>query len=442
MLSGFKQNTLINPDSKLTFPITVRTGEAKLTAKDLLDSTGADFMQPVGLFNRLDLAPKSFANCGEYRIVYAKKSSSPTKRFFLIFEAALPNADPQGSREGCKEVASFWNSLTTMNNQDAGNKLAAFYYDGGVVDGGTVKFEPVVHYRHYGLPDGQVRANAFLPDAPAFIWHLMQWQIAPNEAGVPVFHNTPVSENPVPAFFGGTPAAALPTTTYDQIAGQFRSEFVNRNVWQLIDVDRTALVQPTTGEALIDNLGVDIDDQYYAVESAVANSDNPRINAANTPMIAGISGVLAASKVDRCSVTPDQVLNRMGAMTCAGCHDFSNGAEIAPGVNWPSSLRFVQIDETGALSDLLTKHFLPARFDNVQNILGAAFLAQNETPPDLGSQRLVLLQMLDGLKQKGQGFLPDEKADASLAIATLLASQVRSASQAEPGAFTTFRKPD
>ncbi|TPK84875.1 hypothetical protein FJ936_13435 [Mesorhizobium sp. B2-4-13] len=441
LLSGFKQNTLFNPGSKLTFPIAVRSKEAALTAASLLDPSSANFMTPVGLFNRLDLAPASYANCGEYRIVYAKKSSSPTDRFFLIFEAALPNADPHGSKEGCKEVATFWNGLSGMSDQDAATKLAAFYYDGGVVDGGTVKFEPVVHYQHYGLPDGQVRANAFIPDPQAFIWHLMQWEIAPNEAGVPVFRNTPVNETPVPAFFGGTPAAALPTETYNRISGQFGNDFVNRNVWQLINTDRTALLQSSSGETLIDNLGVDIDDQYYAVESAAADSDNPAVNAANTPTIAGIARTLADAKVDRCGVTPEQVLNRMGAMTCGGCHNFSNGAEIAPGVKWPDSLGFVQINEGGQLSDLLTKHFLPARFDNVQTTITTAVLAALDGPKNIGSQRTTLHQMLDSRKQTGQGLLKDDKA-ADLAIIALLADQVRRASQAEPGAFTTFRKPD
>jgi hypothetical protein len=44
-----------------------------------------------------------------------------------------------------------------------------------------------------------------------------------------------------------------------------------------------------------------------------------------------------------------------------GCHQNSNGAEIAPNVKWPPSKFFVHVDERGNLSSALTKQFLPAR---------------------------------------------------------------------------------
>ncbi len=445
LLGTFEQNTLGNPHSGLTFPVTVRSGEAALEAHDMLSAGGSNEMVPVGLFNRLDLAPKSFANCGEYRIVYARKGGAGTDRFFLIFEAALPNADPNGSAEGCKEVASFWQGLKTADDATAGTQLEHFYYDGGVVPGGTVSFEPVVDYRHYGLPDGQVRANAFIPDSNSgFVWHLLQWQTALDASGVPAFHNAPVNETPVPALFGPPTIAAQPAAAFDQLTGLFRNEFAARNVWQLIDVDRTALVQPTSAETLIDKLGVDIDDKYYAVESNAngSPSDSAARRAANTPLAAGIAQTLSDAKVDQCSITPLQVLNRMDAMTCGGCHQFAAGAEIAPGIDWPQSLGFVQIDEQGALSPLLTDHFLPARIANLERTVGHAFLDTEQTPAGMGSQRAQLNQLLAGLKSKGQGFVDDPAADTNLALAVLLNEQVRQASRAEPGAFTTFRQPD
>jgi hypothetical protein len=79
-------------------------------------------MQPVGLFNRLDLAPKSLANCGEYRIVYSKtKFGDPdnTHRFFLIFEAALPNPHPTHDIVGCQQVAALWSDLKSFSDDQA-----------------------------------------------------------------------------------------------------------------------------------------------------------------------------------------------------------------------------------------------------------------------------------------------------------------------------------
>jgi hypothetical protein len=55
------------------------------------------------------------------------------------------------------------------------------------------------------------------------------------------------------------------------------------------------------------------------------------------------------------------IRNRAEAMSCGGCHQNSNDAEIAPNVHWPKSGSFVHVDEKGALSPALTEQFLPAR---------------------------------------------------------------------------------
>ncbi|VVM28303.1 hypothetical protein BSPWISOXPB_10864 [uncultured Gammaproteobacteria bacterium] len=39
------------------------------------------------------------------------------------------------------------------------------------------------------------------------------------------------------------------------------------------------------------------------------------------------------------------IMNRAEAMSCGGCHQNSNGAEIAPNVKWPPSKFFVHVDE-------------------------------------------------------------------------------------------------
>lgn len=436
LLGTFEQTSLTNPqsDTGLTFPVSVRTGEAALDASSLIGQ-----MEPVGLFNRLDLAPKSFANCGEYRIVYAKKNPTTFDRFFLIFEAALPNPDPLGGKDACREVASFWDSLQHETDAIAGPQLEAFYYAGNKVPNGTVDFEPVIHYQHFGLPDGQVRSNAFIPNN-AFLWHLMQWRIVPDAAGIS-FHHTPVNENPVPSFFGTGPATGVPVAVYDRMGGQFRNEFVGSNVAQLVDTDRTALLQAMPGEALINRLGVDISDKFYAVESNADDIDDPTAIASGTTLVADIDGQLTKLKVDQCSVSAVQVLNRMGAMTCGGCHQFSNNASIAPGVDWPRSLGFVQINEDGKLSPLLTDHFLSARLANVREMISNSFLEEASPPSPTVGQRALLAQYLDALKSTGSGFFEEDRS-ADLALATLLNDQVRATSQGEAGAFTVFRKPD
>lgn len=64
MLSSFVSSSATNSD--LTIPLDIREREASLDANELVEQ-----MQPVGVFNRLDLAPSDGSHCGEQRIVYA-----------------------------------------------------------------------------------------------------------------------------------------------------------------------------------------------------------------------------------------------------------------------------------------------------------------------------------------------------------------------------------
>src|SRR5262249_33923984 len=131
---------LTNDDSGLSFPVIRQPGFATLSAKELLKVDGPDEMLPVGLFNRLDQTPEDMSNCGEYRIVYAKNNPSGFNRFFLIFEAVLPNPDPNSNVEGCRQVAKFWDGFRSAPDDKIAPALNDFYYNGGPLAGGSLKF--------------------------------------------------------------------------------------------------------------------------------------------------------------------------------------------------------------------------------------------------------------------------------------------------------------
>ena len=89
-------------------------------------STSINHYDAVGLYNRFDLAPANGANCGEYRIVFAKRASTPGGgRNFIIFEAVLPNPDPVAGIEGCRPVANFWRDLRCGRQLDRARRQAA-----------------------------------------------------------------------------------------------------------------------------------------------------------------------------------------------------------------------------------------------------------------------------------------------------------------------------
>jgi len=71
------------------------------------------------------------------------------------------------------------------------------------------------------------------------------------------------------------------------------------------------------------------------------------------------------------ALSPDDVVARAQALSCAGCHKLSSGAALGGGLNWPASLGFTHVTERQTevvggetryvLSDALRLQFLPAR---------------------------------------------------------------------------------
>ena len=146
-----------------------------------------------------------------------------------------------------------------------------------------------------------------------------------------------------------------------------------------------------------------------------------------------------------CGLTAEHVLNRMGAMTCGGCHHFSNNREIAPGIRWPSSLGppsrgFVHIDENGALSELLLKRFLPARAEITSKVASGnlPFALPIASATDVLKKSAALRELLE----PAQGRLQELSVQPPSSEIETLSIDLRRSFAQEPGAFVMFRKPD
>jgi len=78
-------------------------------------------------------------------------------------------------------------------------------------------------------------------------------------------------------------------------------------------------------------------------------------------------------------LTPDDIVLRAQANTCAGCHRLNNNVDIGGGLTWPSSLAFVHVSDRvtevvdgvtrHALSPALTDVFLPHRQSVMEDFL-------------------------------------------------------------------------
>jgi hypothetical protein len=418
LLVSFKDDVRENPDSKLPMPVYLRPFEAKLDPKKLLDPQQNNplALVPVALVNRIDRAPNDWSNCGEYRIIYTfrrplpETPDGPTGRFFLIFEAVVQNQSPKTGFEGCRAIANFWRRLS--DEKDASKRakhLARFYYSGIAGTGG-----PVVQAKNYGAPLGQVRGNFFstLPDAKSSSWHLRQWIVvnADPPKTLASFKSVPVQNTPLAEFYideSGTSSDQSPNASLEAERAKFHEAFLNTLVSELFqpDIDRKKL---TSGDPrykaeldprsdkfnkekykvdILNRIGVQIDNRFSEFQSVSdgtesdGTEDNPEAIAGEKlrEKIGIKSSQLEIDTMQMPDIT--DVLNRAGAVTCGGCHNFATSRSVGKirdePILWPKSAvgRFVHVTEEEGfskeqhLSPALREVFLPFRKEQLANAI-------------------------------------------------------------------------
>lgn len=315
-----------------------RTPETTLDAINPFKQSGPHFV-PTALANRFDLAPRSGADCGEYRIVYAMLNGNG--RAFLIFEGRLPNPTPSAGLAGCAPVADFWAQLSTDPSATSrASKLDQFYFTG------LTGFEPVVAASHYGLAatsgtpatrKGQIRTNMFVQFAQ---WNLREFQLSKPCAltascTLSVEHVTD-KVNPANELFTGTHAnaPAFQSAFLGQVAALSRA---NAATISMTNANRFNEFESVSSGAT---------DVLYAnfTEASFKNQ--------------------IATKITNPNLTVTNILDRATTQTCAGCHELSTvppHSQLGDGVVWPASLGFVQVDESSNLSPALLDVFLPHR---------------------------------------------------------------------------------
>jgi hypothetical protein len=319
---------------------------------------------PVGLFMRFDLAPEDGSHCGEYRVVFAKASGKDAagtqNRNFLIFEAALQNPHLNQGLRGCEKFVRVWAELSDNNNLNSRrDKLDDWYFDG------HQEFDPVIQYQNFGdnpLSAGQIRTNQFVqPDEPR-MWNLREFKLKKECAGACKLRFVPVTDkvNPFGPLFDG--ASTHPN------AGAFQTEF-------LTQVARLATNDPNA-------IGMNTSDVYNSGQSLATSLSNETNYA--TQFGAGANGFGTAIQAELTaigsSLQPIHVVRRAQVTACAGCHRFSNNADLG-GFLWPQSLGFTHVSEKDAdletlsgvtrfkISDALTNLLLPHRKVVVENFL-------------------------------------------------------------------------
>jgi hypothetical protein len=314
-----------------------------------------DRYSAVGLFNRFDLAPANGADCGEYRMIFAR-SPSAGGRSFIIFEAVLANPRPELGLEGCRPVAKFWSDLSANADVTSRkNALVNFYFNG------LSGFMPVVHVENYGLlgtgrsTTGQVRTNQFIQSP----WLLREFKLRKTCASCSMFFQ-PVTDktNPFGRLFASGSTEAL--------APEFQNTFFPSQVAALAVND-------------INSFSYDVPDKFNTGESAVESGvDDYTSQFSSTGTFA--SNIQSRLTQLGSTLTPAQIVARAKALSCAGCHQLSNGQSLGGGLTWPSSLGFTHVSEqTEAgldgerfrVSPALTNVFLPQRKAVLENFVNS-----------------------------------------------------------------------
>ena len=356
MIDSFAESSFTHPLSEKVVEVKPRPLESALDPKNLLDPASADGMIPVGLFNRFDLAPADGSNCGEYRIVYAKRSSGPLDRMTMIFEARIPNPKPSEGLKGCAPITDFW----AERSKDAGSvqsvaALEELYYRG------IPQVEPIVKADNYGLLRGQIRVNLFMTPNPGEIqWALREFLVGFDSNNRAILKPEPIDDSPIASLFR---AASTSSVFSEEERNIFHQSFLGQSLCNLVNPDR--INKKTSAVDIINGISAGFDPKFNDFESiSQTNDDNPAFD--TDPLLLNQVQERLASLSDLSGVSPEQLMNRAGTMTCGGCHQFSAGRDLGNNAVWPASLGFVHIDEKGNLSPLLNDFFIPQRIKIAQ----------------------------------------------------------------------------
>ncbi|QDG54032.1 hypothetical protein FIV42_25810 [Persicimonas caeni] len=316
---------------------------------------------PLGLFNRMDLAPSDGSHCGEMRIVFAKNSGTlPRNQFspppggnrnLLIFEAVIPNPNPECGINGCLPLAQEWYKLSKIRNQRALRaQLEKLYFEG------FDNFPAAIRADHLGPKGGHVRTNQFMSAVSVdrstppqsgprgfALWQLRDFKLTKNCSGGSCelgIKQLPIDDNPFGNLFSSE-------SNYPQADG-FKKQFLE-------EIPNLAIPGLKT-------ISMDLDAKYLAGES----------NAPPACLPPGTPGAPPGAQIpdDACydkhfdpdsqfaqdiqreldqlgsSVTPTQIVQRADTLSCGGCHQNVENADVGNGeFQSEKPMDFVHISE-------------------------------------------------------------------------------------------------
>ena len=260
----------------------------------------------------------------------------------------------------------------------------------------------------------------------------------------PSFAVDTVKDNSFPPLYGVAGTGEDPGLP--DLRTAFTNEFVAVYTEQMTSLDRTPASggQGKDGNELLLDLGAAFENRFNGFQSvAQGNEDNPATIAVGTTLPDRITGRLDELGLsDSCQLTQEHVLNRAGALSCGGCHQFTAGQPVAPKVTWPRSAGFVHITEQSVVSPALEDNFLPGRRAKLEEFLAEAPAVAAATPEAPTAAREAA-QAMPGVQRQLERFRTSETRIEAIEALGALEAEVRTArdqDQKEPGAFVAYRR--
>ncbi|WP_257462358.1 hypothetical protein [Archangium lipolyticum] len=315
---------------------------------------------PIGLFNRFDLAAQDGSDCGEYRIVFARRSgiTNARSRNLIAFEGVLPNPKPKKGIHGCRKVMRFWAELSQEPDPAVrAEALHRFYFEG------LGSIPPVIDIDNFGnatgRATGQVRTNQFMQST----WTLREFRVRKRCDGdvcVMRFEPDTVKTNPAGVLFSAKLSHPLKEDFAESLSAQVGELAIN-------DLLRFTL---NTGE------------RFNTGQSNASGTENLYVHHfgnGQSPLRTRLQQRLNTLSIP---LTPANIVARAQTLSCAGCHQLSTGTNLGGGLTWPSKstlYTFVHVSERTmeegpdgpryGLSESLVGTFLPYRQELMEAFL-------------------------------------------------------------------------
>jgi hypothetical protein len=296
------------------FPRRCPTPEGALAATRY--SAGEYF--PIALVNRFDAAPADGANCGQYRIIFAKRMA-PALRLHIILEPVLRNPNPAAGLAGCRAVAKFWADLTKIDSiAERRARLEQFYFDGipGVA--------PVIDPDHFGVTGGGIRTTQIAaPNAPP---RMYQFHVTKDcSSGDCTLLMTPdvLSNMIFGPLFDSTDTGLQAQTLRDQFVEQVPNLAVRNANEYFMEIPQNFVIaesDPSDNEKAFDYMGP------FNRSKVAAPDFKSRLQMKLTSI--------------NSALTPEQIIRRAETQNCVGCHFFSG--DVGEGVIFPRSIDGIQ----------------------------------------------------------------------------------------------------